>query len=119
MTKAKIQLDSYQLSISLFNKTKSFERNLRSSLGRRLENISLDSLRDIHIACYSKGEERLARLKNASNKIDEMKILIQMAYDLKGMNIGTLNDLISLTNEIGKQTGFMMKSEKYEMRNKR
>jgi len=108
----KIYFDCYQAAIQIFNRTKAFPKQLRPTLGRKLEESSIDCLLSIQKACVTTREVRVNHLKKASDSLDNLRTLIQFSRDLNALNTGGLSELSTLTMEIGKEIGGFIKSEK-------
>ncbi len=62
MKEPKIFADCYQTSIQVFNRTKNFPKALRPTIGRRLEEASLNCLISIRKASLSAPSLRLKYL---------------------------------------------------------
>ena len=84
---------------------------MRPSIGGRLEKTALDLLISVRGASRSKNGERLRNLKLASKLLDEIKLLIQLAKDIKVLSVGGYGELCSLTLEIGKELGGFLRYE--------
>ena len=114
MKEPKAYVDSYQLTIHLFHRTKNFPKQLRPTLGRKIEEGALtltQSLRKTFVI-PNREENRLQKieyLKTASLSLDDLKILVQMSYDLQAINVASLSETTILTREIGKEIGGLMK----------
>ena len=114
MKEPKAHVDAYQLSIHLFHRTKNFPKQLRPTLGRKIEEGALtltQSLRKTFVIPNIE-ENRLQKiefLQSASLCLDDIKILIQMSYDLQALNVAALSETTILTREIGKEIGGLMK----------
>jgi hypothetical protein len=114
MKEPKAYVDAYQLSIHLFHRTKNFPKQLRPTLGRKIEEGALtltQSLRKTFVI-PNKEENRLQKiefLQTASLCLDDIKILIQMSYDLQALNVAALSETTILTREIGKEIGGLVK----------
>lgn len=114
MKEPKAYVDSYQLAIHLFHRTKNFPKQLRPTLGRKIEEGALvltQSLRKTFVI-PNREENRLQKieyLKTASLSLDDLKILVQMSYDLQAINVASFSETTILTREIGKEIGGLMK----------
>ena len=112
MKHPKVYVDCYQAAIQIFNRTKSFPKHLRPTLGRKLEESALTCLLSVQKACVTTKDLRLTHLRSASDSLDNLKTLIQVSRDLNALHIGGLSELSTLTLEIGKEIGGFIKSEK-------
>ena len=111
MKNPKIYSDSYQLAIFVFHRTKNFSRQLRPTLGRSLEEKVLDLCYAIKKSSVYTGKVRLRYLKIGSGLLDEIKILGQIATDLKGFTTSGYHEFSKLTLEIGREIGGFIKHE--------
>lgn len=112
MKKTKVYADSYQATIQIFNRTKTFPRALRPTLGRKIEEASINCLLSLRKAEVAKKENRMNHLISASESIDEIRTLIQLSRDLRAINIAGFSELSGLTKEIGKEIGGFIKFER-------
>lgn len=112
MKKTKVFSDSYQATIQIFNRTKSFPKALRPTLGRRIEEASIVCMLNLRKAEVASQKNRMTYLIIASESIDELRALIQLSRDLRAINIAGFSELSSLTKEIGKEIGGFIKFER-------
>ena len=111
MKEPKIFADCYQTSIQVFNRTKNFPKALRPTVGRRLEEASLNCLVSIRKASLCAPPLRLKYLHVASESLDEMRTLIQFSKDMGALNVTGFSELSGYTKEIGKELGEFIKHE--------
>jgi hypothetical protein len=112
MTQPKIYSDAYQLSITIFERTGKFPRWVRPTLGRRLEESSLDLTLFLRRALTTDARNLRARrehLQLASSCIDQIRIEAQVARDLKFLAAAPYQDMCELTAELGRQIGGLLK----------
>ena len=115
MKDPKVFVDSYQFTISLFHRTKSFPRALRPTLGRRLEEQSIEMTQSLRKALLysvradSRGSLRLQFLKSASQNLDELRVLLKLSRDLSVLPISGFEELSILSREIGREIGGLIK----------
>ena len=112
----KVLADSYQLTVMVFGRTRSFPKHYRPTLGRRLEDRAIDLTRAIRVASLSKAgggkdSRRAACLQSASELLDEMRILLQLAHDMQIIPTTGYAELSELTAEVGRQIGGFTKFE--------
>ena len=112
MKEPKIFADCYQATIQVFHRTKSFPKALRPTLGRRMEEASLDCLVNIRKASVSSPSQRLKYLSTASESLDELRTLIQFAKDMSAINVAGFSELSGHTKEIGRELGGFIKHER-------
>lgn len=111
MKSNKVYADCYQTSITIFNRTKSFPKHLRPTLGRRMEESILDCLLSIRKANVAKREFRLNHLFSASNSLDDLRSLVSLSKDMHALNCAGFSEISSLTKTIGKEIGGFIKYE--------
>ncbi len=111
LSEPKIYSDSYQLMLSLFNRTRAFPKFFRPTLGRQLEEAALDLLKKVRLAAVNKEGLRVSSLILASERLDEIRILLQISRDLKLLNIAGYGELSEITGEIGRQLGGFLRYE--------
>lgn len=111
MMAPKVYKDQYQVTIQIFHRTKGFPKALRPTLGRKLEEASLECLLNIRKASVSPPSTRLKHLYCASNALDEIRTLMQISKELHAINVSAFSELTSLTKEVGKEIGGLIKYE--------
>lgn len=114
MKEPKAYVDSYQLTIHLFHRTKNFPKQLRPTLGRSVDEEALkltQNLRKTFVLPNKGGnlERKITYLQEASLSLDDLKVLLQMSFDLKAINVAALSETTLLTREIGKEIGGLLK----------
>ncbi len=105
----KILTDLYQVTILVFERTKAMPKHLRPVLGRSLEEKVLTAMFYMRKAMKTKGHLRLKYFHHASDYLDSLKFLIQLAYDLKSISITALDQIMTLITEVGKQIGGLIR----------
>jgi four helix bundle protein len=108
----KIYSDCYQTAIIVFNRTKSFPKALRPTLGRKIEESSLCCLLSIRKASVTTGNKRLQNLYSASESLDELRTLVQFSRDMQALNIAGFSEITNLTKQLGKEIGGFIRHEK-------
>jgi 23S rRNA-intervening sequence protein len=127
MQKTKIYKDSYQLMIHVFNRTKTFPKFYRPTLGRRLEENSLDLTQIIaqammlssshkiqHKTDDSKNNLRYELFLKSSMILDQFRVLLNLSKDLQVLNIAGYEELTIQSREIGRELGGMLKYAKQQ-----
>lgn len=116
-TDPKILADCYQLSISIFNRTKGFAKQFRPTLGRRLEERGLDLTLSIRLACWHtggvKGKTRRQWVQEASALVDEIRLLLQMTKEMNLLGVVAFAELSEQTNQIGREIGGLLKCKPF------
>lgn len=111
MKEPKIYSDCYQTSLHIFHRTKNFPKALRPTLGRKIEESILACLLNVRKASVASSMNKSKFLYLASESLDDLRILIQLAKDLEAINIAGFSELSLLTKEIGKELGGFIKHE--------
>ncbi|MER2513208.1 MAG: four helix bundle protein [Nitrosomonas ureae] len=112
MRDSKIYVDCYQATLHVFHRTKAFPKALRPTLGRRIEESCLNCLLGVRKASVTKAQTRLKHLQFASESLDELRTLVQLAKDLNAINVAGLSELSKATQEIGREIGGFIKHER-------
>ncbi len=112
MKSTKVYSDCYQAAIQIFHRTKSFPKALRPTLGRKIEEASLNCLLSIRKAGVTKASVRLRHLYSASESLDEIRTLIQFSRDMQALNVAGFSEITTLTKEIGKEIGGFIRFER-------
>ena len=111
---AKVVVDSYQLSLLIFKISKNFPKHYRPTLGRRLEDGSINLTLFVRVASLASGNNRNARrilfLEKSSECLDEIRILLQICYDLQIIPICSYGEVSEATSNVGRQIGSFFKS---------
>ena len=82
----------------------------RYVLWQRCESTALQALEILIDTGHYFGEERMSRLREFSNKIDLLKVLIRLAKEHRSIDNSQYLSLQNLLQEIGKMIGGWMKS---------
>lgn len=111
----KVYSDAYQLTLDVFERTKSFPKQMRPNLGRRLEEACLDltSTTRKMLLC-SKKEQGLKKryMRTATEALDDLKFLIQLSSDLAILTASGYGVLSERLEEIGAQIGGLARHSK-------
>lgn len=105
----KIFSDGYQLSVMVFNRTRAFPKHFRPTLARRLEEASLDLMLTLKIASFSR-EAKESHLSQASERLDEIRVLLQLSHDMHLLNPAGFAEMSAQTALVGKQIGGLSKA---------
>jgi four helix bundle protein len=89
---------------------KNFPKQEKYSLGFKIESTVLEILELLLAAAYGFRNEKLQKVRIASNKTDLLKLLIRLSYDTKSINTKQYLTLQEQTVEIGKMLGGWIKS---------
>lgn len=73
----------YDLLIELYNRTKTFEREYKYTIGEKLKEESLTMLIHVYRANKSRKEDRLEYIEQARKNIEVIRLLVRVTKDLK------------------------------------
>lgn len=93
----------YDYTRELFFRTGLFPKTARFSLGVRMENHALDILSLLTKAIYT--NEKRSLLRQINIKLEELRILTRLSYDLKMINEKVYGNLNHKTETFGKMIG--------------
>ena len=98
----------YNFTLWLIERTQSFPRSHRFSIGDRLEANALETLETLVEAGYSRDKGAL--LRKANQRIERLRLLLRLSKDLRLVSISQYEFSIKALFEIGSETGGWMKS---------
>lgn len=93
----------YDLLIVVYERTKTFSREYKYTLGERLKNETTDMLINVYKSNKSKKETRLQYIDNARQNIEVLRLLLRICKDLKIMGIKGFVALNIQVEELSKQ----------------
>lgn len=79
------------------------------SVGLRLQDITLDLIEVIFRASNASGKEKVIPLEKAGAKVDLIKLLIRLTYEIKAIDQKKYLSLEEQLQEIGKMIGGWLK----------
>ncbi|MDP3014860.1 MAG: diversity-generating retroelement protein Avd [bacterium] len=91
---------TYDFMLRLHPVVNKFPKSQRFVLGQRIENKTLDLLHSMIVANAERDKSTMLRM--ASVELDELRILIRLAKDLRFVNIKQYEIMAERMNEIGK-----------------
>lgn len=94
---------SYDLLISIYERSKVFTREYKYTLGERLKNETLDLLINIYKANKSKKETRLQYIDAARQNVEVVRLLLRVIKDLKIIGLKGFTALNVQVEELSKQ----------------
>lgn len=98
--------DAQRLLLEIELAVKAFPRYQKYTLGSDLRRQAMDLCRLLARAVSSTGSDRPARVRALLNQVDDIKITIQLAKELKAFNnFATFQRIVELAVSIGKQGG--------------
>lgn len=82
-----------------------FPKAHRFTLGSKIDLIFLDSIESSFFASYSVGTAKLSHIENTISKIDLLKLLLLLAWEIKALDINKYIHISELLSETGKMLG--------------
>ncbi len=93
------------LTAEVFRRTAAFPRSVRSSLTRRIEDVSLEILESLATAHYSSGPRRIRLLEAVDERLVRFRLLIRLAHTLRFLDTGAYEHVCRQTDEVGRRLG--------------
>jgi len=101
--------DFYKLFCACIN---NFSKKSRETLASKIENTIIGLLESVASAAYTNQNEKYSSILNASAKVDFLKILFRLCYELKIINQKKYLLMEEKSQEIGRMLGGWIKSLK-------
>lgn len=102
--------DSYSLCLQVFHYAKLFAKPYRPTLGRRLEETSLDVVLSIKRSLFmSAGPEKAKCFEQVSQVLNETRTLFDLARDIGLLTPAAYQELSDLGLRVGKGLGGLLK----------
>ena len=93
-----------------YNYIQLFPQKDKYTLGKNIENLTLEILKLVFLAGNSSKEEKLDLLKQASANTDLLKIMVRLAKEVKATDIKKYVQLQEKLQEIGRMLGGWIRS---------
>jgi len=93
----------------LLPQAQKFPRSFRFTLAERIQRTAMDFQDGIVAAGKSKGEERLALLKDADIELEKVRFWLRFSKELNLFNIGQYEHASRMTVEMGRLLGAWIK----------
>ena len=107
-----IVLKTYDLYKTIHVVIRLFSREEKYTLGEKIKDAIMEMLQLFIEAEYSPKNSKVALLEKASVKLDFLKLLIRMSYDLRLINEKKYLAVEAQLQEIGKMLGGWIRSNK-------
>ena len=101
-------LKTYDLTLWLLERTASFSRAHRHTLGTRIESAALEALETLVEASYSR--EKVPLLDVANRRLQSLRYLLRLAQDLKLLATSQYEFASRSLHTIGTELGAWLKS---------
>ncbi len=95
---------AYHMTLLVMNNTRKFPKPYRPTIGQGMEKASIDLVVKLRIALMQKNNTNLRPILPI---IDELKVLIQLSYDLKLISHNNFSELGEAIISVGKIIGSM------------
>ena len=95
---------------------KNLPQGSRYTLGARITNLFIETVELLFCARYAAGEQKLAYLRRAGSKLDLLKFLLQVAWELKDIQTNKYATLFEPLAEIGRKLGGWMRRVEKEIK---
>ncbi len=82
-----------------------FSKTFRFNLGSKIDVLFIEIIENTFIARYKNREQKLLYINKASDKLDVLKFLLQVAWEIKFLDNKKYIALSEKLNEIGKMLG--------------
>ncbi len=82
-----------------------FPKPSKFSLGVKIDHVFVEMVEHLFLARYTKDEQKRAYINIAGAKLDLLKFLIQVAWEIKALDAKKFSTLLSPLVEIGKMIG--------------
>ncbi len=93
----------YDLLIDIYNRTKTFSREHKYTLGERLKNETTELLINVYKANKSKKENKMAYIDAARQTIEIIRLLFRVCKDLRVIGLKGYVAVNSKVEELSKQ----------------
>lgn len=82
-----------------------FPKTSRYTLGAKIDNLFLELIELIYIACYLRGKQKLFSVEKSSTKLDLLKFLLRISWEIGVLDNKKYIVLSRRCNKIGKMIG--------------
>jgi hypothetical protein len=89
-----------------------FPTTSRHTLGARIDTLVIEISESVFLASFLNTEQKISVLEQTSPKIDSVKFLLRLVWEIKSLNDNKYAHLSTQWQNIGKQLGGWLKHEK-------
>lgn len=100
----------YSLVMLAMKETKHFSRDMRPTLGRRIQDDAVHLVLDIYKANVSHG--KINELESLLVRLQALELSFQLAYDLRLINTRALAEAMDIIGDLGRQAGGWLRHAK-------
>ncbi len=101
---------SYDFTIWLVPILNKFPKSQRFTLAQQIENALINLLKFLQNGVLLQGQKRLTNWQEASRELDEIRLFVRIAKDLRFLSIKQYGLCAEKINEIGKYLSGLVKS---------
>ncbi len=98
---------SYALLLDIHTATEKMPRALKHGLGEELSRTGVQLVARITSALSGNPDKQV--LREASWRLDELRVLVRLAKDMRGFSIGQYEKFSLQTDDVGRQLGAWMR----------
>ena len=100
----------YSLVMLAMKETRHFSRDMRPTLGRRIQDDAVHLVLDIYKANVSKG--KVGELEGLLVRLQALELSFQLAFDLRLINTKALAAAMDIISDLGRQAGGWLRHAK-------
>ncbi len=82
-----------------------FPKANRFTLGSKIDDVFLAAIEYCFLASYSTSVEKIVLVDRAISRVDLIKLLLQLAWEIKALDTKKYTHISEMLNEIGKMLG--------------
>ena len=82
-----------------------FPKENRYTLGSRIDQVFLDAIEYCFLASYAQKDTKIESLNRVISRVDLLKLLLQLAWDVRALDNKKFTHLGKLLSEVGKMLG--------------
>ena len=82
-----------------------FPKANRFTLGSKIDDVFLNAIEYCFLASYSKNIEKINLVDRSISRVDLLKLLLQLAWDMKALDTNKYTHISEMLNEVGRMLG--------------
>ena len=116
-----IFLHTFELTKVIYGITRNFPRPTRFVLGEKLDRLMTDFLLEINSSTSKRADltnfdKRHRSFTNLSFKLDEIRVLLRLAFEVNALSSGYYKITLEQIDEIGRELGGLIKFNLHQRR---
>lgn len=109
-----IFLHTFELTKEIYGVTRNFPRPTRFVLGDKIDRLVTEFLLSLNSSTSKRADiknysYRHKTFTDLSFRLDELRILLRLAFEIKVISIGYYNNLLEKIDQIGRELGGLIK----------